>query len=69
LILGDTDEIEGIAFKCAEFAAQELKEYDDMKMFKMDYENWKKGYEGDYPSEALKKSRSYGSLPRINNRY
>lgn len=69
LVLGDTDEIEGIAFKAAEFAAQELKDYDDAKYFRDEYENWKVEYEKDNPSEALKKSRSYGSLPRINNRY
>lgn len=69
LVLGDTDEIEGLAIKCAEFAAQELKEYEDMKMHKLDYEEWKRSYEADYPSEALKKSRNYGSLPNLNNRY
>lgn len=65
LLLGDTDEIEGLAFKGAEYAAQELKEWDEVKYFKGEYESWKKGYEAKYPSEALKKTRNYGSLPRF----
>jgi hypothetical protein len=69
LVLGDTDEIEMIADKASEYAAQELKDYDDMKVFKGDYENSKKKYESNYPSEALKKTRNYGGLPRLNNRY
>lgn len=69
LVLGDTDEIEGLAFKIAEFASQELKEWEESKYFKQEYENWKRKYESNYPSEALKKSRSYASLPNLNNRY
>jgi hypothetical protein len=69
LVLGDTDEIEGISLKCAEYASQELKDYDDVKMFKEEYENWKRNYQGNNPSEALKKSRNYSSLPNLNNRY
>ena len=65
LILGDTDEIELIAFKAAEFGAQELKEWDDFKLHKSDYENSKRKYEGNYPSESLKKIRNYGGLPRL----
>ena len=64
LLVADTEEIEGIAFKAAELAAQELKDYDDMKMHRFDYEEWKKNYESDNPSEALKKRRSYAPLPR-----
>jgi len=64
LVIADTEEIEGIAFKAAELAAQELKEYDDMKMHRFDYETWKQKYESNNPSEALKKRREYGPLPR-----
>lgn len=69
LVVADVDEIEGIAFKAAEYASQELKEYDEMKMFRAEYEDWKNKYESNNPSEALKKTRSYGGLPNINNRY
>src|SRR3990167_9507216 len=64
LLVADTDEIEGISFKAAELAAQELKDYDDMKMHRFDYEEWKKKYEANNPSEALKKRRQYAPLPR-----
>src|SRR3990167_9426229 len=66
LLVADTDEIEGIAFKAAEYASQELKEYDEMKMFRDEYEAWKRKYTSNNPSEALKKTRSYGGAPRIN---
>lgn len=69
LLLADTDEVEMIAQKAAEYASQELKEYDDMKMFKFEYDESKRKYESNYPTEALKKSRNYGSLPNLNNRY
>ena len=69
LVVADTDEIEGIAFKAAEYASQELKEYEDMKMFRSEYEEWKKKYQSNSPSESLKKTRAYASLPRIHNRY
>ncbi len=64
LLVADTEEIEGIAFKAAELAAQELKDYDDMKMHRFDYEEWKKNYESDNPSAALKLRRNYSPLPR-----
>jgi len=69
LLVADTDEIEGIAFKAAEYASQELKEYEEMKQFRADYENWKSKYTSNNPSEALKKTRAYASLPRIHNRF
>src|SRR3990167_8153948 len=69
LLVADTDEIEGIAFKAAEYAAQELKEYKDRDGFRIDYENWKSKYTSNNPSEALKKTRNYGGAPRLNNRY
>lgn len=69
LLIADTDEIEMIAQKGAEYAAQELKEYEEMKMFKQNYGESKAEYEKDSPSEALKKTRNYGSLPNLNNRY
>jgi hypothetical protein len=65
LVVADTDEIEGIAFKAAEYAAQELKEYEDMKMHRADYEVWKLKYQTNNPSEALKKHRQYAGLPRL----
>lgn len=70
LLVADTDEIEGLAFKAAEFACQELVDLKgELPYFKGEYENWKKEYEKDNPSEALKKTLSYGSLPRLHNRY
>lgn len=69
LLLGDTDEIEGIVHKASELSAQELKDWDDVKYYQGNYQDWKRKYESNYPSEALKKTRNYGSLPRINNRY
>mgnify|MGYP001590171846 CR=1 FL=1 len=65
LLLADTDEIEMVAFKAAEFASQELKELTEVPYFKGEYENAKRVYESDAPSEALKKTRNYGGLPRI----
>lgn len=64
LVVADTEEIEGIAFKASEFAAQELKEYDDVKYFRQMYTEWKSKYQTSNPSEALKKQRSYTGLPR-----
>lgn len=69
LLVADTDEIEMIAQKGAEYASQELKEYEDMKIFRGDYLDSKLEYVKDNPSEALKKSRNYGSLPNLNNRF
>src|SRR3990167_258138 len=67
LLVADTEEVEGIAFKASEFASQELKEYDDAKYFRGEYENWKVKYQANNPSEALKKSRDYGMKPRFGN--
>ena len=69
LIVADTEEIEGIAFKAAEFAAGELNEtlgkIPLSLYFRGEYENWKRNYIGNNPSEALKKRRNYGPLPRF----
>lgn len=67
LLVADTEEVEGIAFKISEFASQELKEYDDAKYFRGEYENWKTKYQANNPSEALKKSRGYGMSTRFTN--
>src|SRR3990167_6719805 len=64
LLVADTDEIEIIAFKAAEYASQELKDYDDTKYFRDEYELAKKNYEANNPSEALKKRRAYAPIPR-----
>ncbi len=69
LLIADTEEIEGLAFKAAEFASQELKEYDDVKYFKQEYLNWKARYEYNYHSEALKLHNSYYSTPRRSIRW
>lgn len=69
LLVADTDEIEMIAFKCAEFASQELKELDEVGYFQGQYENAKNKYQKRNPSEALKKSRNYGAKPRFNRRF
>lgn len=66
VVVADTDEIEGIAFKAAEFAAQELLDKELVPYFRGEYENWKRNYQANNPSEALKKSRSYGPLPRYS---
>lgn len=65
LVIADTDEIEIIAFKGAELAAQELKEYEDAKYFRVQYEETKRQYKKNNPSEALKKRRDYGQKVRI----
>ncbi len=62
LIIADTDEIEMIAFKAAEFASQELKEKDEIGYFKGEYESSKKKYLSSNPSEALKVQRNYGRV-------
>lgn len=64
LLVADTEEIEGIAFKAAELAANELKDYEDVQIQKAEYENWKKNYESNNPSLALKLRRQYSPLPR-----
>lgn len=64
-LLADTDEVEIVGFKAAEFAAQELKEYDDAAYFKNEYLLAKRNYEAKNPSEALKKLTSYTSLPHL----
>lgn len=53
LVIADTDEIEMIGFKAAEYASQELKEYEDVKYFKATYNEAKNTYQADYPGEAL----------------
>jgi hypothetical protein len=65
LVVADTEEIEGIAFKASEFASQELREFEDAKYFNAMYMNWKAKYESNNPSEAMKKRRDYGMLPRF----
>lgn len=64
LVVADTDEIEGIALKAAEYAAQELQDKDLIGYFRGEYENWKRNYVANNPSEALKKRRQYGPTPR-----
>lgn len=59
LLIADTEEIEGIAFKASEYASQELKDYDDVKFFKGEYEQWKAHYQSNYHSEALKLHNKY----------
>jgi len=48
----DTDELELISIKAAEYAAQELRDYDDVKLFKNDYTDKKTEYILKNPSEA-----------------
>lgn len=66
LVVADTDEIEGIAFKAAEYASQELKEKDAVAYFKGEYEAWKRRYQMSYPSEALRVRRNYSKTTRPN---
>lgn len=65
LVVADTEEIQGITFKTAEYAAQELLDYDSVTYFRQEYQDWKKQYEKNFPSEALKKQRNYGPKPRL----
>ena len=48
----ETEELELITFKAAEYASQELKDYDDVKYFANEYKNKKADYLMKYPSEA-----------------
>ena len=48
----DTEEFELISIKAAEFAAQELKDYDDWKIHREDYKEKRKSYLRSTPSEA-----------------
>lgn len=65
LVIADTDEIEGIALKGAELAAQELKEYTELPYFRDEYLKWKMNYMKNNPSEALKVINKYAALPRF----
>jgi len=67
LIVGDTDEIELIGFKASELGALELKEYDDANYYRGVYQESKREYQSKNPSEALKKRRDYGMLPRFRS--
>lgn len=62
LLVADTDEIEMMGFKTAEFAAQELKEYEDVTYNRAEYDKAKMRYLENNPSEALKKRRQIGTL-------
>lgn len=64
LVVADTDEIEGLVFKTAQYAAMELRDKDLVAYYKQEYLDWKTNYEKNYPSEALKKMRNYGPSPR-----
>ena len=68
LLIADTDEVEGIAFKAAEFASQELKEKAEAGYFKGEYEQWKRKYKSMNPSKALKIRRQYGSFKSPNSK-
>ena len=48
----DTEEFELISIKAAEFASQELKDYDDWKIHKSDYKEKKQDYIIKNPSES-----------------
>lgn len=63
ILFADTDEVEIVGFKASEMAAQERKQFDDVKYFREEYLKAKQRYEYKYPSEALKLYRSYYSLP------
>lgn len=67
LVIADTEEIEIIATKGAEYAAQELKEKDDLLMFKSDYERFKRKYKGTYPSERMKRKMWYSRSRNPNS--
>lgn len=59
LLIADVEEVEIIAFKAAEMASQELKEYEDAKYFREEYQIAKQRYIYNYPSESLVLERSY----------
>jgi hypothetical protein len=56
----DTDfAYEGFILKGKEIVAMDLKQFDDMKIYRQLYEDWKKRYELSYPSEKLLILQSY----------
>lgn len=55
----DTEELEGFVFRGKYEVFKELKDYDQMKIAKQDYEEWKQVYERKHPSERLRKKSSY----------
>lgn len=57
LVCADTDELELISIKIAEYTAQELRDYDDVKIFRSDYLTAKKNYA--YESEAMTEIGTY----------
>lgn len=59
----DTNEVDLMAIKAAEYACQELRDYDDAAIFKQEYKDAKMAYETDAPSEALKIHRTYYDAP------
>jgi len=65
LLMADTDEIEIIAFKAAEIAAQELVEREDREYFRQQYIEAKRVYETQAPSEALRIHRAYYQPPAL----
>lgn len=69
LVIADTDEIEIIANKAAEFAAQELKEKDEVAYFKGEYNSFRKRYQSMYPTERMKRQQVYFRHRRVNTRY
>ena len=59
LLIADTEEVEIIAFKAAEMASQELKEYTDATYLKKEYQEARDRYKSNYHSEALKLHNNY----------
>lgn len=66
LVVADTDEIDLIATKAAEYASQELKDYEDVRFQQAEYDRLKGRYLVNNPSEALKKRRHYSKAPRFS---
>ena len=64
LLIADSEEVEMINFKAAEFFAQELRDYDDVVLFRDEYKRLKRIYQARYPSEALKVQRRSGTFKR-----
>jgi len=71
LVVADTTEIEIISNKAAEYASQELKEYDEVSYFRGEYERLKRVYRSKYPTERMKRRNKYYRFrsPNSRNRY
>lgn len=69
-INADTEELELILFKAAEYGSQELRDYTDAKYFSGEYLSHKRRYKSVYPTERMKRLQWYyqPTNPNFRNR-